>query len=182
MFNSLSAPKRQALQAQAHPAFALSWPWTTTNNQTLSLPVSENLDVSTTNDELVEAKEREKKLTDQDTKVEETKEQRHTLESFVYDTRNKLSGAYGSFPTDSKKKEITERLQKTEDWLYEDNHDESEQDYTGKLKELKKLLEPIENQFIEENARVKATKALLTCIEHYHSAADLLLYDKKEKV
>ncbi|MFS8015463.1 putative Heat shock protein 70 family [Helianthus anomalus] len=60
------------------------------NTKTLNLPTSENLDVSTTNDELHEAKEKEKKLTEQDIKVEETKDQRNTLESFVYDTRSKV--------------------------------------------------------------------------------------------
>lgn len=56
----------------------------------LNLPVSKNLDFSTTNDELDKAKEKEKMLTEQDIKVEETKDQRNTLESFVYDTRSKV--------------------------------------------------------------------------------------------
>ncbi|KAJ0692181.1 putative Heat shock protein 70kD domain superfamily [Helianthus annuus] len=60
------------------------------NTKTLNLPTSENLDVSTTNDELHEAKEKEKKSTEQDIKVEETNDQRNTLESFVYDTRSKV--------------------------------------------------------------------------------------------
>ncbi|MFS8015429.1 putative Heat shock protein 70kD domain superfamily [Helianthus anomalus] len=35
--------------------------------------------------------------------VEETKDQRNSLESFVYDTRSKLSGAYRSFASDLEK-------------------------------------------------------------------------------
>uniref|UniRef100_A0A251S665 Putative heat shock protein 70 family domain protein n=1 Tax=Helianthus annuus TaxID=4232 RepID=A0A251S665_HELAN len=62
----------------------------TANTHTSNLPASVNLDISTTNDELHEAKEKEKKLTKQDIKVEETKDQRNSLESFVYDTRSKV--------------------------------------------------------------------------------------------
>ncbi|GKB53192.1 heat shock protein 70 family protein, partial [Tanacetum coccineum] len=95
---------------------------------------SDNLDVTTTKYELHEAQEREKMLAEQDSKVEQLKDQRNTLESFVYDTRSK------SFATDTKKDGITKSLQETEDWLYEDSDDEfDEQDYIGKLDDLKKI-------------------------------------------
>ncbi|KAK9074264.1 hypothetical protein SSX86_006861 [Deinandra increscens subsp. villosa] len=152
------------------------------NSRVLNLSISENLEYASTNDELREAKEKEKKLVQQDVKVEETKDQRNTLESFVYDTRSKLSGTYRSHAKDSEKEAITNELQKTEDWLYEDSDDESEQDYTGRLKDLKKLLEPIENRYNEENAIAKATDSLKSCIAKYHSHADLLPHDKKESV
>ncbi|KAI7737948.1 hypothetical protein M8C21_015141, partial [Ambrosia artemisiifolia] len=152
------------------------------NSHTLNLPVSENLDVSTTNDELVKAEEKEKMLTAHDIKVEETKDQRNTLESFVYDTRSKLSGVYQSFATDLEKEVITNNLQETEDWLYEDSDDESEQDYSGRLEDLKKLLEPIENKYNEANAIAKATKSLQSFIAKCHSHAESLPADKKEKV
>ncbi|KAL9998923.1 putative Heat shock protein 70 family [Helianthus debilis subsp. tardiflorus] len=154
----------------------------TANTHTSNLPASVNLDISTTNDELHEAKEKEKKLTKQDIKVEETKDQRNSLESFVYDTRSKLSGAYRSFASDLEKEVLTNNLQETEDWLYEDSDDEFEQDYNGRLKDLKKLLEPIEYRYNEENAIAKATKALQGCIAKYRSCADSLQADKKEKI
>nr|GFA63416.1 heat shock 70 kDa protein 16-like [Tanacetum cinerariifolium] len=89
--------------------------------------------------ELRQAQEREQILAEQDKKVEQTKDQRNTLESFVYDTRSKLSSAYRSFATDSEKEGITASLQETEDWLYEDSDDDSDEpDYTSKLDDLKK--------------------------------------------
>ncbi|KAI3741044.1 hypothetical protein L1987_58711 [Smallanthus sonchifolius] len=103
------------------------------NRHVLNLPFSENLYVTTTHNELHEARKKENFLAEQDFKVEQTKDQRNTLESFVYDTRSKLSSAYKSFATDSEKEVINNSLQETEDWLYEDSDDESEQDYTGKL-------------------------------------------------
>ncbi|KAL8198173.1 hypothetical protein R6Q57_029981 [Mikania cordata] len=65
--------------------------WTMgTDSHMLDLLISKNLDVSTTNDELYEAEKKEKVLSEQDIKVETTKDQRNTLESFVYNTRSKL--------------------------------------------------------------------------------------------
>lgn len=55
-----------------------------------SLAVSEFLDVAMTRDELHEAQEREQFLAQQDIKVEQTKDKRNTLESFIYDTRSKV--------------------------------------------------------------------------------------------
>ncbi|KAJ0830185.1 putative Heat shock protein 70 family [Helianthus annuus] len=93
-----------------------------------------------------------------------------------------LSGAYRSFATDSEKEVLTNNLQETEDWLYEDSDDESGKDYTGKLKDLKKLLEPIENRYMEENALAKATETLQICIARYHSHSDSLPADMKDNV
>ncbi|KAD7117954.1 hypothetical protein E3N88_05222 [Mikania micrantha] len=148
----------------------------------LNLSFTENVDVSTTNDELNEAIKKEKMLTEQDIKVETTKDQRNTLESFVYDTRSKLSSSYKRFASDSETEVITKNLQETEEWLYEDSDDESEQDYTGKLNHLKKLLEPVETRYNEDIAIAKATKSLQSCIATYHSHANSLPADKKEKV
>nr|GEV92224.1 heat shock protein 70 family [Tanacetum cinerariifolium] len=86
---------------------------------------SDNLDVTTTKDELHEAQEREKMLAEQDSKLEQLKDQQNTLEYFVYATRSKILSAYRSFATDTEKDGITKSLQETEDWLYEDSGNES---------------------------------------------------------
>ncbi|KAF5804125.1 putative Heat shock protein 70 family [Helianthus annuus] len=147
----------------------------------LNLPFSENMYVTTTRDELHEAQKKEMILAEQDFKVEQSKDQRNTLESFVYDTRSKLSSAYKSFATDSEKNVIMNSLKETEDWLYEDSDDESEEDYSGKLKDLKKLLEPVENKY-QENVRANAEKALRASIAKYRLRADSLPASIKEMV
>ncbi|PWA36603.1 Heat shock protein 70 family [Artemisia annua] len=153
------------------------------NGHMSNLAFSENLDVATTKDELHKAQEIEKVLAEQDIKVEQAKDQRNTLESFVYDTRSKLLSTYRSFATDAEKDGITKSLQETKDWLYEDSDDESdEQNYSGKLEELKQLLDPIEKRYKDENARSKATKAFLNCIGEYRSATDLLASGLKHEV
>ncbi|KAF5763410.1 putative Heat shock protein 70 family [Helianthus annuus] len=78
--------------------------------------------------------ERENMLAEQDIKG-----QRNALVFFVHDTRFKLCGTYKSFVTDTEKEEITNNLQITENWLNEDSDNESEQDYTGTLKDLKRV-------------------------------------------
>lgn len=54
------------------------------------IPVSEYVFGGTTRDELIEAQETERMLANQDIYVEQTKEKKNTLESFVYDTREKV--------------------------------------------------------------------------------------------
>ncbi|MFS7934040.1 putative Heat shock protein 70 family [Helianthus anomalus] len=146
-----------------------------------NLPFSENLYVTTTRDELHEAQKKETFLAEQDFKVEQCKDQRNTLESFVYDTRSKLSSAYKSFATDSEKNVIMNSLKETEDWLYEDSDDESEEDCSGKLNDLKKLLEPVENKY-QENVRANAEKALRASIAKYRLRADSLPASIKEMI
>ncbi|PWA94863.1 Heat shock protein 70 family [Artemisia annua] len=152
---------------------------TLANKRTSNIAFSDNLDAATTKDELVKAQVREQKLLEQDKKVEQTKDQRNTLESFVYDTRSKLQNAYKKFVTELENEGITKSLQETEDWLYEDSDDEcDEQIYTGKLEDLKKLIEPIENRYKGEK-KVQATKPLLAMIEENRLVADSLPLENK---
>ncbi|GJS23588.1 heat shock protein 70 family protein [Tanacetum coccineum] len=72
-----------------------------------------------------------------------------------------LLSAYQSFATDTEKDGITKSLQEIEDWLYDDDESD-ERVYTGKLDDLKKLLEPIEKRYKDERARAKADKDLPT--------------------
>ena len=62
----------------------------TNSRSILNIAFSENLDVATTKDELLEAQDRKQIFAEQDKKVEQNKDQRNTLESFVYDTRSKV--------------------------------------------------------------------------------------------
>ncbi|KAI7734899.1 hypothetical protein M8C21_021702 [Ambrosia artemisiifolia] len=58
--------------------------------------ISDNLYVSTTKEELAKAQKREQMLAEQDIKAEQAKDERNTVEYFVYNTRNKLSDAVES--------------------------------------------------------------------------------------
>nr|XP_045087500.1 heat shock 70 kDa protein 15-like [Aegilops tauschii subsp. strangulata] len=106
--------------------------------QRQDLQVDESIYGEMGKQELLEAQEKEQ-LAYQDKLVMRTKERKNALESYVYDTRNKLSERYQIFATDSEREEISVNLQQTEEWLYEEGDDETEAVYTSKLEELKKV-------------------------------------------
>lgn len=56
----------------------------------LDVPISENVCGGITPVELSQAQEKELQLAQQDTKMERTKDRRNSLESYVYETRNKV--------------------------------------------------------------------------------------------
>ncbi|CAH1448290.1 unnamed protein product [Lactuca virosa] len=143
------------------------------------LSVSENHHVLTTKEEIDKAQKKAQMFAKQDIMVEKTKEKRNTLESFVYDTRTKLSSSYRSMATKSEVDIISNHLQDTEDWLYEEGDDESEQVYIKKLELLTKLLYPIEARYKDENDRQEAVTALQTCIRENLQAAPS---NKKQEV
>lgn len=58
--------------------------------QRLEIPVTENIYGGMTEAELSEAKEKEFQLAQRDKLVEQAKNQKNALESFVYETRNKV--------------------------------------------------------------------------------------------
>ncbi|XP_075505523.1 heat shock 70 kDa protein 16 isoform X3 [Primulina tabacum] len=124
--------------------------------------------------ELSQAQEKEFQLTQQDIIMERTKDKKNTLESYVYETRNKLLNKFRSFATDPEKEEISRKLQQTEEWLYDGGDDESEYIYTRKLEDLKKMVNPIENRYNDEEARALASRGLSNCIVECREAIDSL--------
>lgn len=56
----------------------------------MKISVVENVSGALTKDELLEAKQREYSLVQQDLKMESTKDKKNALESFVYEMRDKV--------------------------------------------------------------------------------------------
>ncbi|KAA8520059.1 hypothetical protein F0562_014315 [Nyssa sinensis] len=146
------------------------------------IAVSESVCGGMTKDELSRAQEKELQLARQDIKIEQTKDKKNTLESYVYETRNKILNTYRSFATESEREGISRNLQQTEEWLYDDGDDESDHVYTGKLEDLKKLVDPIENRYKDIESRAQATRALLQCIVDYQMAAGSLPANQRDAV
>ncbi|KAK4439333.1 Heat shock protein 16 [Sesamum alatum] len=144
--------------------------------------IAENVYGGMTRGELSQAQEKELQLAQQDLKVERTKEKKNALEAYVYESRNKLLNTYRSFATDSEKEGISSNLQQTEEWLYDDGDDESEYVYTEKLDNLKKMVDPIEIRYKEEEARAVATRDLLNCIVEYRMAVASLPPGERDAV
>ncbi|GMH05316.1 hypothetical protein Nepgr_007156 [Nepenthes gracilis] len=146
------------------------------------IPVSETAYGGMEKAELYEAREREILLAQQDSKVEQAKDTKNALESYVYETRSKILSTLRNFATDSEKEGISQNLQQTEEWLYEDGDDETENVYNGKLQDLKRLVDPIENRYKDEEARAQATRDLFNCIVDYRMAAGSLPSGEQDTV
>ncbi|TVU08560.1 hypothetical protein EJB05_41969 [Eragrostis curvula] len=142
--------------------------------QRQNLPIVEYIYGAMNQQELLEAQEQEQQLAYQDKLMERTKDRKNALESYVYDTRNKLSERYRSFATDSEREGISVNLQQTEEWLYEEGDDETEAVYSSKLEELKKLVDPIESRCKDDEVRLQAGRELLKCIVDQRKAAKSL--------
>ncbi|XWS19423.1 hypothetical protein CRYUN_Cryun31cG0014600 [Craigia yunnanensis] len=148
----------------------------------LEIPITASICGGMERDELAKAEEKEHLLMQQDLKMEQTKDKKNALESYVYEIRDKILNTYRSFANESESEEISRKLQQTEYWLYEDGMDESENVYLEKLEDLKKLVNPIENRYKDEAARVQAMRDLLKCIADYRMAAGSLSSIKKDAV
>lgn len=66
-------------------------------NQRFEIPVTENIYGGMTKDELSEAQEKELHLTQHDKAVEQAKDQKNALESYVYEMRNKVQPQLNDF-------------------------------------------------------------------------------------
>ncbi|KAE8733184.1 Heat shock 70 kDa protein 16 [Hibiscus syriacus] len=148
----------------------------------LEIPIRESICNGVQRDELTKAEEKERWLMQQDLKIEQTKDRKNALEAYVYEMRDKILNTYRSFANELDREEISRKLQETEDWLYEDGMDESENVYAEKLEDLRKLVDPIENRYKDEAARAQAKRDLLKCIEDNWMAAVSLPSIKKDAV
>ncbi|GJM97671.1 hypothetical protein PR202_ga14613 [Eleusine coracana subsp. coracana] len=150
--------------------------------QRQNLPIIEYIYGAMSKQELLEAEEQEQQLAYQDKLMERTKDRKNALESYVYDTRNKLSERYRSFATDSEREGISVNLQQTEEWLYEEGDDETEAVYSSKLEELKKLVDPIESRCKDDEFRAQAMRELLKSIVDHRTAAKSLSTPERDAV
>ncbi|KAA8515496.1 hypothetical protein F0562_018893 [Nyssa sinensis] len=144
--------------------------------------VSECVCGGMTKAELSQAQEKELQLAQQDIKIEQIKDKKNTLESYVYEMRSKLLNTYRSFATESEREGISRHLQQTEEWLYDDGDDDSEHVCTVKLEDLKMLVDPIENRYKDEESRAQATRALLESIVENRMAAASLPANERDAV
>ncbi|MED6216189.1 hypothetical protein PIB30_005068 [Stylosanthes scabra] len=151
-------------------------------NKKLHVLVSEDTYGGMTKAEISEAEEKEIRLAQQDTTMELTKEKRNALESYIYETRTKLFNTYRSFGTEEERDRISRSLRESEEWLYGDGDDETVHAYSAILEDLRQLVNPVENRYKDEAARVEAMRDLLSCIVKHRASADSLPPEHKEQI
>ncbi|KAI5073778.1 hypothetical protein GOP47_0011791 [Adiantum capillus-veneris] len=135
------------------------------------IPVSENVVGGISQGDLQKAIEKEYEMALQDRVMEETKDKKNAVEAYVYDMRNKLYEKYHEYATDPEREDLAAKLQETEDWLYDEGEDETKGVYVAKLAELKKLGDPIEERFKEEESRGPCLEQLIYCLNSFREAA-----------
>lgn len=100
--------------------------------------------------------------------VAETEDRKNALEEYVYDTREKLDGAYAAYVSSEVKEKFKVALQSAEDWLYtEEGEDASKSQYVTRLAELTEIGDPIKFRQREAEDRPRAERALRETIGDY---------------
>ncbi|CAN1172108.1 Heat shock 70 kDa protein 16 [Linum perenne] len=151
-------------------------------NRRIQIPVSETVYGGMTKAQLSEAHEKELELTQQDRTVEQAKEKKNALESYVYEMRNKLFNTLGGFATNVEREGISRSLQETEEWLYGDGDDETENAYTSKMQDLKRLVDPVEIRYKDEEARAQTIRELHNSIAEFRALSESLPYEDRELI
>jgi len=104
--------------------------------------------------------------------VSETEDRKNALEEYVYDTREKLEGAYAPFVTAEVKQQLLSALQQAEDWLYsEEGEDASKSQYVARLDELTAIGHPIKFRQREAEERPRAERQLRETISEFMQKA-----------
>lgn len=104
--------------------------------------------------------------------VSETEDRKNALEEYVYDTREKLDGAFAPFVTSDVKQKLLTALQQAEEWLYsEEGEDASKSQYVARLEELTVIGHPIKFRHREAEDRPRAERQLRETISEFMQKA-----------
>lgn len=136
---------------------------------TLDFTESRSFDWSET--EINKLYEREVSMSNNDRVIKETADMRNELESYIYDMRDKIVSESHLAPYASVKERETmsSSLETVENWLYEHGFDATKSVYAEKLKDLKKIGDPILFRQAEALNRPNAISSLQRTIEKYQS-------------
>lgn len=86
--------------------------------------------------------------------VKDTLNVKNSLETYIYESRDQLQSANGwkTYSTEAESANILDLGQKTEEWLYNDGHDQTKDVYSTKLESMEKACNPVKsrmNKYLE---------------------------------
>ncbi|GBG31787.1 Heat shock 70 kDa protein [Hondaea fermentalgiana] len=102
----------------------------------VSLQVESLFSKALSSSDVDNAAAREQEFAQQDRLLRETAETRNKLEEYVYQFRDKISGALREFGTDDERSTLSAALDAAEAWIYDEGYDETKEAYSNKLKDL----------------------------------------------
>lgn len=112
-----------------------------------------------------EALELEASMFNEDRLITETADKRNELESYIYNTRDKLDGELKEYSNKDEKDKLKSLLTESEDWLYGDGFDSTKSEYTRKIDTLRVIGDKIEKRFNEASNRPNAIDGLKKQLE-----------------
>ncbi|MDI1485321.1 MAG: adenyl-nucleotide exchange factor sse1 [Ramalina farinacea] len=83
----------------------------------------------------------------EDKLVADTEDKKNELESYIYELRGKIDDQYSDFASDEEKTKLKEKLEQSEDWLYDEGEDASKNVYVAKMDEIRFVAGPIVGRY-----------------------------------
>ncbi|KAI4162259.1 MAG: hypothetical protein LQ342_004127 [Letrouitia transgressa] len=93
------------------------------------------------------ATEKENSMFMEDKLVADTEDKKNELESYIYELRSKIDDVYAEFANDDEKAKLREKLEQSEDWLYEEGEDATRSVYIAKMDEIRFVAGPIVGRY-----------------------------------
>lgn len=89
------------------------------------------------------AAEKEGAMFMEDKLVADTEDKKNELETYIYELRAKIDDQYAEFASDEEKAKLKEKLETSEDWLYDEGEDATRGVYVAKMDEIRFVAGPI---------------------------------------
>jgi len=94
--------------------------------------------------------EKENTMFMEDKLVADTEDKKNELESYIYEMRGKIDEQYSEFANDDEKTKLKEKLEKVEDWLYDEGDDATKAVYVSKMDEIRFVAGPIVQRYLDK--------------------------------
>lgn len=96
------------------------------------------------------AAEKENAMFMEDKLVADTEDKKNELESYIYELRGKIDDQYSEFASEDEKTKLKEKLEQSEDWLYDEGEDATKAVYVAKMDEIRFVAGPIVQRYLDK--------------------------------
>ncbi|KAK4969217.1 Heat shock protein hsp88 [Elasticomyces elasticus] len=94
--------------------------------------------------------EKENMMIMEDKLVADTEDKKNELESFIYELKGKIDDVYSEFASEDEKAKLREKLDQSEDWLYDEGEDVTKAVYVAKIEEIRAVAGPIVQRYLDK--------------------------------
>lgn len=122
--------------------------------------------------------EAENQMYMEDKLVADTEDKKNELEAYIYELRGAIDDKYSDFANEAEKDKIKDKLEKTEDWLYEDGEDATKAQYIAKQEEIRFVAGPVVQRY---NEKVEEERQARMKIEEEAAARKRAEFEARKK-